>query len=167
MFCPSRNPGNPKIGLKQVLHYRSGHGPPRHAFVGFGGDNSVIGRSLNVDSSPRTVIGVMPQDFRFMNIDADLILPQRFDRNKIFLGNFSYQGIARLKPGVTVQQANADVGRMLGIWSPKTSIFLICPSSSPPESWRSTHGSFASAGFKAPCLSLPSLTLLDTSKPQT
>jgi putative ABC transport system permease protein len=82
----------------------------------FGGDKSVIGRSLNVDSSPRTVIGVMPQDFRFMNVESDLILPQRFDRNKIFLGNFSYQGIARLKPGVTLQEANADVGRMLAIW---------------------------------------------------
>ena len=82
----------------------------------FGGDKSVVGRTLKVDSKPRTVIGVMPQDFRFMNIDAELILPQRFDRNKVFLGNFSYQGIARLKPGVTLQQANADLGRMLGIW---------------------------------------------------
>ena len=82
----------------------------------FGGDKSVIGRSLNVDSKPRTVIGVMPRDFRFMNSHAELILPQQFDRNKVFLGNFSFQGIARLKPGVTLQQANADVGRMLGIW---------------------------------------------------
>jgi putative ABC transport system permease protein len=82
----------------------------------FGGDKSVVGRTLMIDSKPRAVIGVMPQDFRFLNIDAELILPQRFDRNKVFLGNFSYQGIARLKPGVTMQQANADVGRMLGIW---------------------------------------------------
>ena len=82
----------------------------------FGGDKSVVGRALNIDSKPRTVIGIMPQDFRFLNNEAELILPQQFDRNKVFLGNFSYQGIARLKPGVTVQQANADVGRMLGIW---------------------------------------------------
>ena len=82
----------------------------------FGGDKSVVGRSLNIDSKPRTVIGVMPQDFRFMNIDAELILPQRFDRSKVFLGNFGQRGIARLKPGVTLQQANADLGRMLGIW---------------------------------------------------
>jgi putative ABC transport system permease protein len=58
----------------------------------------------------------MPQNFRFLNANAELILAQRFDRNKVFLGNFSFQGIARLKPGVTMQQANADVGRMLGIW---------------------------------------------------
>ena len=82
----------------------------------FGGDKSVVGRTLNIDSKPHTVIGVMPQDFRFLNNDPELILPQRFDRNKVFLGNFSFQGIARLKPGVTMQQANADVGRMLAIW---------------------------------------------------
>ncbi|HEY3835941.1 MAG TPA: ABC transporter permease [Bryobacteraceae bacterium] len=82
----------------------------------FAGDKSTIGRAVTVDSKPRTVIGVMPRDFRFMNVDADLILPQRFDRNKIYLGNFSYQGLARLKPGVTLQAANADVARMLGIW---------------------------------------------------
>ena len=82
----------------------------------FGGDRSVVGRSLNVDSKPRTIIGVMPQDFKFMNLDAELILPQRFDRSKVFLGNFGQRGIARLKPGVTLQQANADLGRMIGIW---------------------------------------------------
>jgi putative ABC transport system permease protein len=82
----------------------------------FGGDKSVVGRALNIDSKPRTVIGIMPQDFRFLNNDAELLLPQQFDRNKVFLGEFSYQGIARLKPGVTLQQADADIGRMLGIW---------------------------------------------------
>ncbi len=82
----------------------------------FGGNPAVVGRSLDVDSRPRTVIGVMPRDFRFLNSKMDLILPERFDRSKIFLGNFSYQGIARLKPGVTLQQANADVARMIPIW---------------------------------------------------
>jgi putative ABC transport system permease protein len=82
----------------------------------FGGNQSVIGRSLTLDSTPRIVIGVMPRDFQFLNAKADILLPMRFDRNKVFLGNFSYQGIARLKPGVTVRQADADVARMLGIW---------------------------------------------------
>jgi putative ABC transport system permease protein len=82
----------------------------------FGGDRSVVGRTFNLDSKPHTVIGIMPRDFKFLNNEAELILPQQFDRNKVFLGNFSYQGIARLKPGVTMQQANTDVGRILGIW---------------------------------------------------
>src|ERR1017187_2147603 len=82
----------------------------------FGGDRSAVGRTLTVDARPHTVIGVMPRDFRFLNAKADMILPARFERNKMVLGNFSYQGIARLKAGVTLRQANADVARMLGIW---------------------------------------------------
>ncbi len=81
----------------------------------FGGDRSMVGRSMNVDSTPHVVVGVMPAEFGFQN-NPELILPQRFDRAKIFLGNFSYQGIARLKPGVTIQQANVDLARMLPIW---------------------------------------------------
>jgi putative ABC transport system permease protein len=81
----------------------------------FGGDESIVGRSLTVDSKPHTVIGVMPEEFRFQH-DPELILPQRFERNQLFLGRFNYQGIARLKPGVTMAQANADQAHMLGIW---------------------------------------------------
>jgi hypothetical protein len=83
----------------------------------FGGNAaSVVGRTLIVDSKPHAIIGVMPQNFRFLNSRADLILPEQFDRSKVFLGNFSYQGIARLKPGVTLEQANTDVARMISIW---------------------------------------------------
>src|SRR5689334_18347408 len=81
-----------------------------------GGRASAIGRTLTVDSKPRTVIGVLPRDFKFLNAKAELLLPMRFERDKVFLGNFSYQGIGRLKPGVTLREANADVRRMLGIW---------------------------------------------------
>jgi putative ABC transport system permease protein len=82
----------------------------------FGRDPAVIGRNLIVDGKPRSIIGVMPQEFTFLIPNAELILPHQFDRNKLFLGNFSFQGIARLKPGVTLEQANADVARMLPIW---------------------------------------------------
>jgi putative ABC transport system permease protein len=81
----------------------------------FGGDPYVVGRTLTIDTEPHTVIGVMPAGFDFRN-KPDLILPQRFERDKLFLGQFGYQGIARLKPGVTLQQANADQARMLAIW---------------------------------------------------
>jgi putative ABC transport system permease protein len=82
----------------------------------FGGSPSTVGRILTVDATPHTIIGVMPQNFRFLNSHADLIVPQQFDRSKVFLGNFSYQGIARLKPGITLQQASTDVARMIPIW---------------------------------------------------
>ncbi len=80
----------------------------------FGGDASqAIGKRLLIDSEPREVIGVLPQSFRFLNEDPMLIIPLQFDRAKVFVGNFSYRGIARLKPGVTWEQVNADVSRML------------------------------------------------------
>ena len=81
----------------------------------FGADRSVIGRRIVVDSVAREVIGVLPKGFRFMDRPFDVVLPFRFDRSKVFVGNFSYQGLARLKPGVTLAAANADVARMLGI----------------------------------------------------
>jgi predicted permease len=81
----------------------------------FAGDTAIVGRTLTIDSRPRTVIGVMPEAFRFQR-DPELILPERFDRNTLSLGPFGSQGIARLKPGVTSDHANADVARMLGIW---------------------------------------------------
>jgi putative ABC transport system permease protein len=81
----------------------------------FGGDPSVIGKRIVVDSKAREVIGVLPQDFWFLDRKTELILPFQFDRNKIFLGNFSFQGVARLKPGITLAQANADVARMIPI----------------------------------------------------
>ena len=82
----------------------------------FGGDVSVIGRTILVDSRPREVIGVMPEQFQFLNTNPALLLPQRLDRSRIFLGDFSYRGLARLKPGVTLAQAEADVARMIPIW---------------------------------------------------
>jgi putative ABC transport system permease protein len=81
----------------------------------FAGNQAILGRTLTINSRPHTVIGVMPLEFRFQR-DTELILPQRFDRNKQFLGGFGYQGIARLKPGVTMEEADADLARMLGVW---------------------------------------------------
>jgi len=82
----------------------------------FGGDRSVIGRGIRVESRPREIVGVMPQGFRFLDADAALTLPIRFDRRKLILAGFGYQGIGRLKPGVTIQAANADISRMIPIW---------------------------------------------------
>lgn len=82
----------------------------------FGGDRSLVGRTLAIDARPRTVIGVMPESFRFQD-DPELILPRRMEPSRTFLGPLlGTQGIARLKPGVTLEQANADVARMLSIW---------------------------------------------------
>jgi predicted permease len=82
----------------------------------FGGKPSAVGQTIRVDGEPRLIIGVMPERFRFLDEeDPALILPLQFDRNKTYLGQFSYEGLARLKPGATIAEANADVARMLPI----------------------------------------------------
>ncbi len=82
----------------------------------FGGDLSVIGRNIKVDSRSREIVGIMPQGFRVVDADFDLIAPLAFDREKLILAGFGYQGIARLKPGIGIAKANADVARMIPIW---------------------------------------------------
>ena len=81
----------------------------------FGGASSAISRRIEIDGHLCEIIGVMPAGFRLLDQKADLIRPFRFDRAKTKLGNYSYPGIARLKAGVTLQQANADMGRMLPV----------------------------------------------------
>jgi predicted permease len=82
----------------------------------FGGNRSVVGRTINVDARQRQIIGVMPERFHFLDWeDPGLVLPLQFDRNKTTLGQFSFEGVARLKAGMTLAQANADVGRMLPV----------------------------------------------------
>src|SRR5262245_12986612 len=82
----------------------------------FGGDRSVIGRTIVVDSRAKKIVGVMPQGFRIGNAEADVIWPAAFDRGRLTLGGFIYQGVARLRPGITIPQANADIARMIPIW---------------------------------------------------
>ena len=82
----------------------------------FGGDRAVIGRNIMVDSQPREIVGVMPPGFRFVDSDFDLTAPLAIDRSKLILAGFGFHGIARLKPGRTIAEANADISRMLPIW---------------------------------------------------
>jgi len=80
----------------------------------FGGDRSVIGRSIKVDGQPEEIIGVLPGNFRFLDEpDPALILPLKLDRAKTLLGSYSYHAVARLKPAVTIPEAGADVARVL------------------------------------------------------
>jgi predicted permease len=82
----------------------------------FGRDPAILGRHVMVDSRPRVVIGVMPASFRFLDESPDLVLPVRIDRGTLTLGGFSYEGLARLAPGVTVEQASADLRRTVPLW---------------------------------------------------
>src|SRR5580704_911423 len=103
----------------------------------FGGDRSAIGRNLMVDSRPREIVGVMPQGFRFVDTDFDVMVPLAFDRGKLILAGFGFNAIARLKPNLNIAEADADLARMLPIWMDSWSNG---PGSNPHiyETWRIT-----------------------------
>jgi predicted permease len=82
----------------------------------FGGDRAAIGRTIIVDSRPREIVGVMPKGFQFVDADFDVVRPLAFDRGKLILAGFGFHGIARLKPGATIAEADLDLARMLSIW---------------------------------------------------
>ncbi len=78
-----------------------------------GGNQAAIGQSIVVDGRPREVIGVLPEGFRFLRYNPAVLLPFRFNRQEVFIGNFSYQALARLKPGQSIDDANANIARLL------------------------------------------------------
>ena len=76
----------------------------------FGGDNSAIGKTIEIDGKPSTIIGVLPQRFRFLDMtDLGVLLPLKTQS----LRGYNYFAVARLKPGATPAEANADVARMI------------------------------------------------------
>jgi len=77
----------------------------------FGGDANVIAQTLNLNAKSHTIVGVMPREFRFPE-EADLWLPLVIAAPEQWRGAHSYQGIARLKPGVTLEQAREDLLRI-------------------------------------------------------
>ncbi len=116
----------PILGVKPRLgrlftRYDDSPGAPQTVLISYeywqsryGGSSSVIGRSIVADGKAREIIGVLPRDFHFLDWpDAALIVPMQWDRSKLKLGNFSYEALARLKPGVTMAQAKTDLTRLL------------------------------------------------------
>ncbi|MGA2429182.1 MAG: ABC transporter permease [Candidatus Acidiferrum sp.] len=79
----------------------------------FSADPAIIGRTIIADGKPRQIIGVLPKTFHFLDRDdITMIFPMQWDRNHTNLGNYSFRALARLKPGVTLQQANTDIDRL-------------------------------------------------------
>ena len=77
----------------------------------FGGRSDILGTTIRLDDTTRTVIGVMPPGFRFPAANTQIWTPLVFrdddfsDRTNTYL-----QGIGRLAPGVTFEQARAELG---------------------------------------------------------
>lgn len=74
----------------------------------FGGRPDVIGKKISIDASHHEVIGVMPAGFGFPNQKAELYVPQAIENNE----GRNYSVIARLRPGVSADAANAEMAAL-------------------------------------------------------
>jgi putative ABC transport system permease protein len=84
----------------------------------FGGTDKVLGQQLIIDGRPAEVIGVLPASFKFLRIRPAIVLPLPLDVNAPRGISFGFQALARMSPGVTLAQANADVARMISLLPP-------------------------------------------------
>jgi predicted permease len=84
----------------------------------FGSADDVVGRQLVIDGRPAEVIGVLPASFKFLRTRPAIVLPMPLDASAPRGISFGFQALARMKPGVTLAQANADVGRMISLLPP-------------------------------------------------
>ncbi|HKA22286.1 MAG TPA: ABC transporter permease [Blastocatellia bacterium] len=78
----------------------------------FAGEPNVIGKTLDIDGKSIEVIGVMPFDFRFPDPDTELYLPLTIDPELLTennRGSHFLNVVARLKPGVSIDRAQADM----------------------------------------------------------
>jgi putative ABC transport system permease protein len=72
-------------------------------------DPNVLERVVRIGEQTIPIVGVMPESFRFPDRDVDLFTPTVYEAFVLGRGNLWYRGFGRLKPGVTVEQARADL----------------------------------------------------------
>jgi putative ABC transport system permease protein len=78
----------------------------------FGGDAAIVGRSVTIDQQPYTVLGVLPAWFRFPEEEkVDVLTPLPLDDARLQHGPEmrTWRAIARLKPGVSLETARAEL----------------------------------------------------------
>ncbi len=79
----------------------------------YAADKSAIGRELRISGRPFTIVGVMPTGFNFIDPDVRLWIPLAFTaEEKTVHHNNNWYHIGRLKPGATLQQAQAQVNAL-------------------------------------------------------
>ena len=83
----------------------------------FASDESVVGRVIRIDGSPTRIVGIMPRGYDVHDSKVQVWLPLTLDpANPGNRGGHFLYLVGRLKDGVTLQQARADVERMLVQW---------------------------------------------------
>ena len=126
------------LGIQPVLgrsftKEEDGPTPSRVVVLGYGlwqtrfaGSRDVVGQPLRINSRPYTIIGVLPRDADFPG-RAQFWVPLNGDPNQRG-ESYGYDGIGRLKPGVTVEQARSDLLRAHApIWTARDSARVVSP----------------------------------------
>ncbi len=81
----------------------------------FGGNPNIVGTSIHIDGFPYTIVGVMPAGFRFpVGVPNTVYTPLRVPKElRTARGDHWLQVIGRVKPGISIEQAQADMNRVL------------------------------------------------------
>jgi putative ABC transport system permease protein len=79
----------------------------------FGGDRKVVDSKIQVDGVSRTVVGVMPESFRFPTSDAQLWVPMVIDPANLSPDNFNYSAVGRLRPDVSYERASKELSALV------------------------------------------------------
>jgi predicted permease len=73
----------------------------------FGGDANIVGKTIQIDNTPYLVVGIIGRSF-VTDTPADIWIPYQFDPNSHDMAHY-FRVAARLQPGVTIEQANAQL----------------------------------------------------------
>jgi putative ABC transport system permease protein len=117
-------------------------GPPTVVVLGhdvwqdeFAGDRAIIGRTIQLDAMPVTVVGVMPSDFDLVYPRVEAWFPYGLDPARASRSEHFLRVVARLAPGATVESLDAELAALMPRWAPQFS------SDDPPPS--PTHPIYA------------------------
>jgi predicted permease len=96
-----------------------------------GGVDGVVGQTIVVNGTPAEIIGVLPASFRFLRTRPEILAPLPLPDSAPDRMSFDFQALARLKPGISLAQANADVGRMISLFPPAAAKLELQPNVQP------------------------------------
>jgi predicted permease len=84
----------------------------------FGGQRSVIGQTIRLDTQYWQIVGIMPRGFKVVDSEFDVLRPAplAFDPRHQIMEGFAWNGVGRLKSGVTIGQADADISSLIPVW---------------------------------------------------
>ena len=107
--------GGPQVG-RAIGGRDQAPGAPRVAMISdelwrsrFGAEPAVVGRTVVVGGNPVEVVGVLPPGFDVPSERTQIWLAERLDPEAVILGGFGRSGVGRLRPGVTPEQAEAEL----------------------------------------------------------